>query len=65
MNLETASANFRTMDEAIKHANVTDQYNGESVEAKVLTEGAIASASKNVGTKDEAVAVADINDQYN
>ena len=38
MNIETASANIGTMDEAVKAAAVPDKQTEESVEAEVLTE---------------------------
>ena len=40
MNLETASANIRTMVEAVKAAAVPDKQTEISVESEVLYEGA-------------------------
>ena len=40
MNLETAPANVRTMDEAVKSVAVPDKQTEESIEAEVLPEGA-------------------------
>ena len=36
MNIETASENVRTMDEAVKAAAVPDKQNEESVESELL-----------------------------
>ena len=50
MNLETASTNVRTIDEAVKAADVCDKQNEEYVEAEVLIEGASVADSANIGT---------------
>ena len=56
MNIETYSANVRTMYEAVKYAAVTDKQTEGYVEAEVLPEIASGTAPENVGTMDEEVA---------
>ena len=65
MNLETASTNFRTIDEAVKAADVCDKYNEESVESEVLIEGASVEDSTNVGTIYEAMKASAATDKHN
>ena len=55
MNIETGSADVRTMDESVKDDVVLDQQNEKSVESGSLPKGASAAAYANVGTMDEAV----------
>ena len=52
MNIETASANVITMDEAVKDAAVPNKQTEESVKAKLLPEVSSGEASANVGTMD-------------
>ena len=52
MNLETAPANVRTMDEAVKSAAVPDKQTKESFEAEVHPEGDSGADYENVETMD-------------
>ena len=66
MDLETASADFGTMDESVEADAFPDKHNEEFVEAEVINEGDIgapedldvdtsAQPSENFETMDEAV----------
>ena len=65
MNIETASAHVRTIDEAVKYAAVPDKYTEEHAEAEVLPERASGAYDVNIGTIDEYVSSTVVPDKQN